>query len=177
MEILSIVLGALSLIVLIIAVVFARAYVLATRKTDKLVSEIKNLDKRWDRFAEEIEQLLAVVFILANSKMKEIFTEHEKVCKGWDVLAEEWEQLLATTIVQSNKRIGDWELLFTKTLEDVEETYDIFHKLVSQHNILIDDPDIMRVKQVFGVLLSILGEYIEDGKELLKEKERKEKEE
>lgn len=69
------------------------------------------------------------------------------------------------------------ELLFLDTLDDMQNSAEIFHQLVNRRSLLSDDPDVQRIKQVFGVTLDILGEYIINGKQLTSETQEEEQEE
>lgn len=82
--------------------------------------------------------------------------------------------------LKATQRVQQLEYLFLDTLEDIQESANIFHQLVKRRSLLSDDPDIQRIQRVFGVTLDILREFIIDGKQLTAatQKERqKEKEE
>lgn len=59
-----------------------------------------------------------------------------------------------------------WESLFLDTVEDLEHSYMIFDELVNHRAMIANDPDVLKVRQVFAVVREILGEYIKYGKEI-----------
>jgi len=92
---------------------------------------------------------------------------------------------LSTTVIlmigglRAARRIQMWESLFVDSHEDIGEAYEIFSTLVNRRSLLADDPDVIRIRKVFGVVLDILGEHIKNGTDLADKalQENKEKKE
>ncbi len=75
------------------------------------------------------------------------------------------------------ERVRKLEYLFIDTLDDMQHSAEIFHQLVNRRALLSDDPDVQRIRRVFGVTLDILGEYIAYGKQLTAETQKEKIEE
>jgi hypothetical protein len=68
-------------------------------------------------------------------------------------------------LVRVVRRIVTLETVFVDTIEDIEAAIVVFDTLVNRRSLLSDDPDIQKIKQVFAIILDVLGDYIKNGKE------------
>lgn len=74
------------------------------------------------------------------------------------------------------RRLRHFEELFYDSFEDLQNAANIFDTLVNRRQLLSNDPDVIQIKQVFGVTLDILGEFMKYGQEITERPaEKKEK--
>jgi len=79
--------------------------------------------------------------------------------------------------LRAGRQLREYEYFFGDTVEDLHHAAAIFDELVNKRELLVNDPDIQKLKQVFAVSLDILVGYLDEGKRLLsRERQEKKKE-
>lgn len=66
--------------------------------------------------------------------------------------------------LRTARQLRSTEEMIVDTIADIEEVATVFDTLVNRRSLLADDPDIQKIRQVFGVTLDILGEFLKNAR-------------